>query len=274
MQPLTAQNILLSNIKRLIGKSSDYHQVIGEVLKRRGIITEKQLQDALKIQKEKLYTLGKAVRLGQIIVELGYASEGELVEAVNAEYQITAKSLTDDIKGLVNEKRGSFIEGLPSPRIPIWLQLFAVTMIIIITTIFSLSFFVLSQQKEMLYQQTAKVGKVSLNYFSSNAPILLLEENVLRLNTLIKDATAVEGLLYAIIVDHNQIVKAHTDLTQIDTAFEKFDKTEDVKREVKMMYDLWGTQGGIILAPAHEIEPETPIENILAMYDALNECFV
>lgn len=48
-------------------------------------------------------------------------------------------------------------------------------------------------------------------------------------------------------------------------------KPEDVKREVKMIYDLWGTQGGIILAPAHEIEPETPIENILAIYDALDE---
>ena len=244
MQPLTTQNILFSNIKRLIGKSSDYNHVIGEVLRRRGIITEKQLQDALKIQKEKLYTLGKAVRLGQIIIELGYASEGELVEAVNAEYQITAKSLTDDIKGLVNEKRESFIEGLPAPRIPIWLQLFAVTMMIIITTVFSLSFFILSQQKERLYQQTVKIGKVSLNYFSSNAPILLLDENVLRLNTLIKDATAVEGLLYAIIVDHNQIVKAHTDLTQIDTAFEKFDKMEDVKREEDVTYFNYLSESG------------------------------
>jgi uroporphyrinogen decarboxylase len=44
---------------------------------------------------------------------------------------------------------------------------------------------------------------------------------------------------------------------------------EDVKREVKKICDLWGTGGGIILAPCHEIEPETPLENVLAIYDGL-----
>ena len=74
MKPLTAQTFLQSRIKRLLGKSpGNYSMAIGAVLRKRGIITEKQLQDALKVQKEKLYTLGKAVRLGQIIVELGYA---------------------------------------------------------------------------------------------------------------------------------------------------------------------------------------------------------
>ena len=69
MKPLTAQTFLQSRIKRLLGKSSDnYSMAIGAVLRKRGIITEKQLQEALKVQKEKLYTLGKAVRLGQIIV--------------------------------------------------------------------------------------------------------------------------------------------------------------------------------------------------------------
>ena len=84
MNRLTTQNIFHSKIKKLFGKSSDdFHMTICEVLRRRDIITEKQLQEALKVQKEKLYTLGKAVRLGQIIVELGYASEEELVKAVN-----------------------------------------------------------------------------------------------------------------------------------------------------------------------------------------------
>ena len=245
MNPLNSQNIFHSNIKKLFGKSPDDDRItIGEVLRRKGIITENQLQKALKVQKEKLYTLGKAVRLGQIIVELGYASEEELVKAVNIEYQISVNTLADDIKGLVKDKRGNFVEGLPPPRIPIWLQSFAATMVIIITTIFVMSFFMLSQQKERLFRQTVKIGKVSLNYFSSNSPVPLLEDNILRLNTLIKGATAVEGLVYAIIVDHNQIIKAHTDINEIGKTFEKFTNMEDVKKEQDVTYFNYDSKSG------------------------------
>jgi len=41
----------------------------------------------------------------------------------------------------------------------------------------------------------------------------------------------------------------------------------DIKAEVKKIHDLWGTRGGVIIAPSHMIFPETPIENILAVYD-------
>ena len=241
----TARNITFSKIKRLFRKSSDgYSMTIGEVLRKREIISEKQLQDALKVQKEKLNSLGRAVRLGQIIVELGYASEEDLVEAVNQEYQISVESLKDDIKGLVKERRGSFVEGLPAPRIPIWLQLFAATMFIIIITIFLLSFVTLRQQESRLYRQTIKIGKVSLNYFTSNAAVPLLDDNILRLNTLIKDAADVEGLLYAIIIDHNRIIKAHTDIGKIDTVFENFHHVKDVKREENFTYFNYFLESG------------------------------
>ncbi|MDH3956850.1 MAG: hypothetical protein OET81_09170, partial [Desulfobacteraceae bacterium] len=65
MKPLSAQNFLQSRINRLLRKSTaDYSKTIGTILRKRGIITEEQLQNALKVQKDKLYTLGKAVRLG------------------------------------------------------------------------------------------------------------------------------------------------------------------------------------------------------------------
>ena len=256
MKPSNPQNFFLSKIKRLFRKPSDgYSMTIGEVLRKRNVITEKQLQDALRVQKEKLNALGRAVRLGQIIVELGYASEDELVEAVNQEYRISVDSLKDDIKGLVREKRGRFVEGLPAPRIPIWLQLFAATMIIIVTTIFLLSFVTLRQQEERLYRQTINIGKVSLNYFTSNASIPLLENNTLRLNTLIKDAADVEGLLYAIILDHNGIVKAHTNISKIDTTFEKFNNVQDVKRKEDFDYfDYLSESGEHILNLTRPIE--------------------
>jgi len=48
-------------------------------------------------------------------------------------------------------------------------------------------------------------------------------------------------------------------------------RPEDVKKEVKKIIELWGDRGGIIIAPAHEIEPETPLENVVAIYDVLHE---
>jgi adenylate cyclase len=255
MNLLTLRNIFRFRTKKLLGKSPDDSRItIGEILQRKGIITEKQLQEALKVQKEKLYTLGKAVRLGQIIVELGYASEEELVKAVNIGYQISVKTLADDIKGLVKDKRGNFVEGLPPPRIPIWLQFFAATTVIILTTIFVMSFFMLSHQKERLYRQTINIGKVSLNYFSSNSSVALLEDNILRLNTLIKNATAVEGLVYAIIVDRNQIIKAHTDITKIGETFEEFAHTKDVIKEQDVTYfDYYSTSGENVLNLTHPV---------------------
>jgi len=231
------QHFFISKIHRLLRKpTGDYSKLMGQVLMKRGIISDVQLQSALKVQKEKLYTLGKAVRLGQIIVELGYARENELVKAVNNEYQISVKTLSDDIRGMVKKKRESFAEGLPTPRIPIWLQFFTASMVIIITTVSVMSFFILRQQRERLYNQTLQIGKISLNYFSSNAAIPLLEDNVLRLNTLIKDAANVKGLLYAIIVDHNQIIKAHTNVNKIGKKFEKFSKITDKKKEGDVSY--------------------------------------
>jgi adenylate cyclase len=240
-----AQQFFKSKIHRLLRKSTDnYSKLMGQVLMKRGIVTDEQLQSALKVQKEKLFTLGKAVRLGQIIVELGYAQEKDLIKAVNDEYRISVKTLSDDIRGLVKKQRDSFSEGLPTPRIPIWLQFFAATMVIIITTVSVMSFFMLRQQRERLYNQTLQIGKISLNYFSGNAAIPLLEDNVLRLNTLIKDAAHVEGLLYAIIVDHNHVIKAHTDVSQIGKPFQKFSNMTHKKKEGDVSYFTYFSSSG------------------------------
>lgn len=42
---------------------------------------------------------------------------------------------------------------------------------------------------------------------------------------------------------------------------------EDVRREVRERVEVMGVDGGYILAPAHCIQPDTPLENVLALYD-------
>lgn len=48
-------------------------------------------------------------------------------------------------------------------------------------------------------------------------------------------------------------------------------KPKEVREEVDKVIDLWGNRGGIILAPSHEVPPDTPIENILAIYKEINK---
>jgi len=48
-----------------------------------------------------------------------------------------------------------------------------------------------------------------------------------------------------------------------------FGKVEDVIDEVKERIRTVGRDGGLIVAPAHNFQPDTPIENILALYDTI-----
>jgi len=125
---------------------------------------------------------------------------------------------------------------LSSLRIPIRIQLSIAITTIIWLTILILSFVILARQRDHLYLQTVKTGKVSLNYFANNANIPLLHDDILRLNRLIKEATSVQGLLYAIIVDRKQVVKAHTDHTKIGETLQAFENMEEVKKDENVTY--------------------------------------
>ena len=46
-----------------------------------------------------------------------------------------------------------------------------------------------------------------------------------------------------------------------------FGSAEDVAEEVRLRIKTVGKDGGFIVAPAHNIQPDTPIENILALYE-------
>ncbi|MGD9007230.1 MAG: adenylate/guanylate cyclase domain-containing protein [Desulfobacteraceae bacterium] len=218
------------------GKVSRDDLFIGEVLKRAGIITELQLMTALESQRELLLQKGRAVRLGRVIVDLGYARESDVIRTINAEYQIEVGSLADDIRHLLSQKYGAHFERLPKSRIPMWAQLAVATTFVVVLTIFTLSMVVLDEQKDRLYDQTVRLGMVSLSYFANNASIPLLEDDILRLNTLIKEASRVEGLRYALITDAEGLIKAHTDINLIGVPFKHFVDAQDLMRKEDVEY--------------------------------------
>ena len=46
-----------------------------------------------------------------------------------------------------------------------------------------------------------------------------------------------------------------------------FGTPQQVADEVRLRLDTAGRGGGLIISPAHNIQPEVPIENILAFYE-------
>lgn len=50
-----------------------------------------------------------------------------------------------------------------------------------------------------------------------------------------------------------------------------FGAPADVRREVKLRMDTVGRGGGLLLGPSHMIEPEVPWENLVALYEAIDE---
>jgi uroporphyrinogen decarboxylase len=50
-----------------------------------------------------------------------------------------------------------------------------------------------------------------------------------------------------------------------------FGTSEDVRSEVKLRMETIGRNGGFIIGPTHFIEPEVPWENLVTMFDAIEE---
>jgi adenylate cyclase len=215
-------------LDKFFGRADHLKMPLGEVLVRRGLISDEQLEEALKIQQEKTGEHGKADYLGQIIVGLKYSTELELISAINDHYQLSISSLHGDLQSTIEDSNRTSIEKLLQTRVPIWFQLSIATTSIVLFAIITLSYIVLTRQKSELYEQTVKIGNVSLNYFANNARIPLLDDNLLRLNTLIKEATSVAGIRYAFIINRKNQIKAHTIPELIGTEFKEIENKVDI----------------------------------------------
>ena len=186
------------------------HIKLGEVLVQEKVITKKQLKQALAQQKFDRKQKRDRKSLGHTLVAMGIASEEQIVGAFNNRYQSSLTSLGDDLDRYLRT-RGIKSEGKRSGlRLSIKAKLSIGVVFIIWTTIIGLSWMVFDRQKDQLSQQTVKTGKVMLNYISNNSVIPLLNDNILQLNTLLKQTSGVEEVVYAIVVDRKGIMKAHT----------------------------------------------------------------
>jgi len=218
--------------KNTSGKS----HLFGTALIAEGVISSEQLEDILKLQKEKQTKYGENALLGLIVVEQGYASEKEILSAINDHFDIPAKSLDDDINKMIKAQSSNLFTSIQLPYIPIWLQFSIASTLIIVAIIFIISMINLQHQKENLYQQTTKIGMVSLNYFSNNARIPLLDNNFLQLNMLLNEATSVEGIVYAMIVDRKNKIIAHTNPLETNKTYQEIKVKDGLIKKDDIIY--------------------------------------
>ncbi|NOY69206.1 MAG: HAMP domain-containing protein [Deltaproteobacteria bacterium] len=133
---------------------------------------------------------------------------------------------------------------LNSIFVPIWLQLSLTMTAVILLIVVTISVGVLNRQKTLLYNQTVKIGMVTLNYVVNNASIPLLENNALRLNTLIKESAKIEGILFAIIVNKKGIIEAHSDVNKIGRPYHRIANRKNVKHEAGVTHFNYAAANG------------------------------
>ncbi len=223
--------------------TEEFDAYLGSILIKRNIIAEDALSHALRVQKE-MFESGRPLHLGLIMVRLGYATEAQVVSAINEQFDLSVDSLSENIAHQIRDKRGQKEGVLPRPRIPIWLQLSMAMALVILLTVTALSWVTLRQQRDQLHSQTVRLGTVSLNYFANNARVPLLEENVLALSSLIREATEVEGIRYAIIINTEGRIMAHSDHDRLGEMFEGFNTGQVRYQERAATYFRYTAESG------------------------------
>lgn len=242
--PSTFSRLFRQKKRAVTPSSSPNVYLFGDALLSEQIITADQLQQALRMQSEKLKKDGTAVRFGEMVVSLGYATEEEIVRAINRHYKISAKTLSDNIEDMIIKSRLSSTGTISLRHPPIMIKLLVAVLFIIGCTTLPLSYFVIDREQEQLYRQTVQLGKVSLAYFSNSAKLPLINDDILGLNALIKESSTVEGIVYTLIIDNKGIIKAHTDFNKIGTPYNRITAAEDVSTEADLTYYHYMTPAG------------------------------
>jgi adenylate cyclase len=108
------------------------------------------------------------------------------------------------------------IQGL---RIPIFTKLAALSTLLIFLVISTISFSMLNRQKKQFIGQLIDLGESMVHIAASNAPDKLLGEEELSLFQLVNDIAENDQVLYAVIVDNKNIIKAHSTIEEVNKPY-------------------------------------------------------
>lgn len=117
------------------------------------------------------------------------------------------------------------------PRIPIFIKLATLSTLLILFVISAISFSMLTKQKEQFTAQLVDLGKSMVRIATKNAPDKLLGEEDLALFQLVNDIAENEQVVYALIVDKKNIIKAHSLIDEVDKAYLRPKNTHPIQKE-------------------------------------------
>lgn len=112
------------------------------------------------------------------------------------------------------------------PRSFILIRLSILMILLIFVTSSVLTIFFIRHQKEIFYQEKVASGRMILNHLSHKALLPFIEEDMIGLNSLMREAREIEGLVYAMVLDPHEVIKAHTDPAKIGMIQKGFERIE------------------------------------------------
>ena len=112
-----------------------------------------------------------------------------------------------------------FWSGVRALRIPIFIKLAALSIVLILLVISAISFSIVSEQKRQFTGQLINLGESMLRIAANNAPDKLLGEEELALFQLVKDIAENEQVAYALITDKKNIIRAHSNIDQANKLY-------------------------------------------------------
>ncbi len=114
------------------------------------------------------------------------------------------------------QDRRSGREGL---RIPIFIKLTALSTLLIFLVISTISFSMLNRQKKQFTGQLINLGESMVHIAASNAPDKLLGGEDLSLFQLLNDIAKNDQVIYALITDEKNNIKAHSSIEEVNKPY-------------------------------------------------------
>ena len=112
-----------------------------------------------------------------------------------------------------------FWSGIKGLRVPIFIKLAALSIVLILLVISAISFSILREQKRQFTGQLIDLGESMLRIAANNAPDKLLGEEELALFQLVKDIAENEQVAYALITDEKNVIRAHSSIEEVNKVY-------------------------------------------------------
>lgn len=112
-------------------------------------------------------------------------------------------------------RKGVDRRGRSGLRIPIFIKLSVLAIFVILLEIAVISVVVLEKEKRQFVDQLVGLGEGMVRILTTNVPDKLLGEEDLALYKLMEDMSRSEHVVYAMVTDEKNVVRAHSDLDQV-----------------------------------------------------------